>query len=97
MTEIAATKKLEDFRKGVGERMQNPLKDISFDTIAGAGSHAAIMHYRVTTETDLAIADGTMFLIDSGPGSMSTAPPTSPARSPSAMCRRNRSGSSRWS
>lgn len=66
VTEIAATKKLEDFRKGVGERMQNPLKDISFDTIAGAGSHAAIMHYRVTTETDLAIADGTMFLINSG-------------------------------
>lgn len=66
VTEIAAAVKLEAFRKSVGERMQNPLKDISFDTISGAGAHAAIMHYRVTTESDLAIADGTMFLIDSG-------------------------------
>ncbi|HTO31862.1 MAG TPA: aminopeptidase P family protein [Pararhizobium sp.] len=66
ITEIAAAVKLESFRKAVGERMQNPLKDISFDTISGAGAHAAIMHYRVTTESDLAIADGTMFLIDSG-------------------------------
>ncbi|WP_438753293.1 aminopeptidase P family protein [Pararhizobium sp. O133] len=66
ITEIAAAVKLEAFRKSVGERMQNPLKDISFDTISGAGAHAAIMHYRVTTESDLAIADGTMFLIDSG-------------------------------
>ncbi|CAN7332165.1 aminopeptidase P family protein [Pararhizobium sp. LjRoot235] len=66
VTEIAAVEKLEACRSAVGERMQNPLKDISFDTISGAGEHAAIMHYRVTTESDLAIADGTMFLIDSG-------------------------------
>ncbi|CAN7459582.1 aminopeptidase P family protein [Pararhizobium sp. LjRoot255] len=66
VTEIAAVEKLEACRVAVGERMQNPLKDISFDTISGADEHAAIMHYRVTTESDLAIADGTMFLIDSG-------------------------------
>jgi Xaa-Pro aminopeptidase len=66
VTEIGATKRLEALRTAVGERMQNPLKDISFDTIAGAGSHAAIMHYRVTTDTDQAIEAGTMFLIDSG-------------------------------
>ncbi|NRP70498.1 putative peptidase [Ensifer psoraleae] len=66
VTEIAATERLETTRATVGERMQNPLKDISFDTIAGAGSHAAIMHYRVTTDTDRAIEAGTMFLIDSG-------------------------------
>lgn len=66
VTEIGAVEKLEAIRIAVGERMQNPLKDISFDTISGAGEHAAIMHYRVTTESDLAIADGTMFLIDSG-------------------------------
>lgn len=65
-TEIAVTKKLEEVRRSVGERQQNPLKDISFDTIAGAGAHAAIMHYRVTTETDATIEPGTMFLIDSG-------------------------------
>jgi Xaa-Pro aminopeptidase len=66
ITEIAAVEKLEACRASVGQRMQNPLKDISFDTISGAGEHAAIMHYRVTTESDLTIADGTMFLIDSG-------------------------------
>ncbi|MCA1444476.1 aminopeptidase P family protein [Ensifer sp. IC4062] len=66
VTEITATERLEAVRATVGERMQNPLKDISFDTIAGAGSHAAIMHYRVTTDTDRTIEPGTMFLIDSG-------------------------------
>ncbi|MDQ0454822.1 aminopeptidase P family protein [Rhizobium paknamense] len=66
LTEIAATKALEAARERVGTRLQNPLKDISFDTIAGAGEHAAIMHYRVTTESDRAIHDGEMFLIDSG-------------------------------
>eukprot|EP01031_Cornospumella_fuschlensis_P017840 gene17840-21827_t len=66
VTEIGAANQLEAARATVGERMQNPLKDISFDTISGAGSHAAIMHYRVTTDTDRAIEAGTMFLIDSG-------------------------------
>lgn len=66
VTEIGATTRLEAARATVGERMQNPLKDISFDTIAGAGAHAAIMHYRVTTASDQAIRAGTMFLIDSG-------------------------------
>ena len=66
VTEIGATRQLEATRAAVGERMQNPLKDVSFDTIAGAGSHAAIMHYRVTNETDRRIEAGTMFLIDSG-------------------------------
>ena len=65
-TEIAVTKKLEEVRRSVGERQQNPLKDISFDTISGGGAHAAIMHYRVTTATDATIEPGTLFLIDSG-------------------------------
>ncbi len=66
VTEIGAAKALEDARRRVGERMQNPLKDISFDTISGTGQHAAIMHYRVTTETDRPIRSGELFLIDSG-------------------------------
>ena len=66
ITETDAVRQLEQCRRSVGERMQNPLKDISFDTIAGAGEHAAIMHYRVTTETDRTIAPGELFLIDSG-------------------------------
>ncbi|MDX0965731.1 M24 family metallopeptidase [Sinorhizobium medicae] len=66
VTEIGAVRQLEAARAAVGERMQNPLKDISFDTIAGSGPHAAIMHYRVTNDTDRPIEAGTMFLIDSG-------------------------------
>ncbi|MBB4953243.1 Xaa-Pro aminopeptidase [Agrobacterium vitis] len=66
VTEIGATKALEAARVRVGERMQNPLRDISFDTIAGAGEHAAIMHYRVTTDSDRMIQNGEMFLVDSG-------------------------------
>ncbi|TPP11439.1 aminopeptidase P family protein [Rhizobium glycinendophyticum] len=66
LTEIAAAEALEATRARVGERMQNPLKDISFETISGAGEHAAIMHYRVTTESDRPIHSGEMFLIDSG-------------------------------
>lgn len=66
LTEIDATQRLEQVRRNVGERMQNPLKDISFDTIAGAAEHAAIMHYRVTMDSDTRIDGGTLFLVDSG-------------------------------
>jgi len=66
VSEIAAAERLEAARARVGQNMQNPLKDISFDTISGAGEHAAIMHYRVTTETNRMIEAGELFLIDSG-------------------------------
>ncbi len=66
VTEIAAVRALEAARIRVGQGLQNPLKDVSFDTISGAGDHAAIIHYRVTTDTDRALADGEMFLVDSG-------------------------------
>jgi Xaa-Pro aminopeptidase len=65
-TEIDAVKALEDARRRVGERMQNPLRDISFDTISGAGENAAIIHYRVTTDTNRRFRPGEMFLVDSG-------------------------------
>jgi Xaa-Pro aminopeptidase len=66
ITEIGAAERLEAARAKVGKSMQNPLKDISFDTISGTGEHAAIMHYRVTTATDRHIQAGELFLIDSG-------------------------------
>ncbi len=66
ITEIGAAKALEAARMRVGERMQNPLKDISFDTIAGAGEHGAVIHYRATTSSDRPIQSGDLFLIDSG-------------------------------
>ncbi|KQV28310.1 X-Pro aminopeptidase [Rhizobium sp. Root1203] len=66
VTEIDVAQKLEAARAQVGQNMQNPLKDISFDTISGAGEHAAIMHYRVTTESNRKLEAGELFLIDSG-------------------------------
>jgi Xaa-Pro aminopeptidase len=66
ITEIEAVKMLEATRARVGASVQNPLKDISFDTISGAGEHAAIIHYRVTTESDRPLKSGEMFLLDSG-------------------------------
>lgn len=66
ISEIEAVKRLEACRASVGEAMQNPLRDISFDTISGAGEHGAVIHYRVTTETDRKLLPGELFLIDSG-------------------------------
>lgn len=66
ITEIDAVKVLEASRMRVGERMQNPLKEISFDTISGAGENAAIIHYRVTTITNRRFKSGEMYLVDSG-------------------------------
>ena len=60
LTEIAAAEALETFRRETAA-----LKDISFPTIAAAGPHAAIPHYRVSEASDLAIGRG-IFLIDSG-------------------------------
>jgi Xaa-Pro aminopeptidase len=61
LTEIDAVKKLEGFRA-----RSNAMQDISFDTISGAGPHGAIIHYRVTEETNRPIAPGELYLVDSG-------------------------------
>ncbi|MGI9407407.1 MAG: aminopeptidase P family protein [Hyphomicrobiaceae bacterium] len=61
LNEIAAAQKLEEFRAATGE-----LKDISFDTISGAGPHSALPHYRVTEATDRKLAPGEIYLVDSG-------------------------------
>lgn len=61
MTEIAATRALEGFR-----RATNALKDISFETICGSGPNGAIMHYRVSEATDRAFQPGEIVVIDSG-------------------------------
>jgi Xaa-Pro aminopeptidase len=66
VSEIAVAEKLEAFRAEVGRNMQNPLKDISFDTISGAGEHGAVIHYRVTTDSDRLLQAGELYLIDSG-------------------------------
>ena len=61
LDEITAAEKLEEFRRATGE-----LKDISFDTISGAGPNGAICHYRVNRQSNLMIPLGKPFLIDSG-------------------------------
>lgn len=61
LTEITVVKALEDFR-----RATNVLHDISFDTICGAGPNGAIIHYRVTHDTDRAVKPGELLLVDSG-------------------------------
>ena len=66
VSEITAAQKLEAIRVEVGQSMQNPLKDVSFDTISGAGEHGAIIHYRVTTASDRLLQAGELYLVDSG-------------------------------
>ena len=61
LTEIDAVEALESFRRDTGL-----LKDVSFPTIAGAGSDGAIVHYRVSRKSNRHIAPGELFLIDSG-------------------------------
>ncbi|MEM8592568.1 MAG: aminopeptidase P family protein [Pseudomonadota bacterium] len=61
ITEIDAAKALEGFR-----RATNALQDISFETISGAGPHGAVVHYRVTEETNRGLKDGELYLVDSG-------------------------------
>lgn len=61
LDEITACKQLEAFRAETGE-----LKDVSFDTISGAGANGAIVHYRVTEGTNRPLRTGELFLVDSG-------------------------------
>ena len=53
-------------RRQTGEETQMPLRDISFDTISGAGPNGAIMHYRVSRATNRKLQAGELFLLDSG-------------------------------
>jgi Xaa-Pro aminopeptidase len=47
-------------------RATNVLHDISFDTICGAGPNGAIMHYRVTQDTNRPVQREELLLVDSG-------------------------------
>ena len=59
--EITAVKTLEQMRADT-----QALKEISFDTISGAGPNGAIVHYRVTEGTNRGLKTGELFLVDSG-------------------------------
>ncbi len=60
-TEISAAARLLAFR-AAGERF----KGESFPAISGAGEHGAIIHYRVSPETNRLIKPNEVYLIDSG-------------------------------
>ena len=61
VTEIDIVRALEGFR-----RATNALHDISFESIVGAGPHAAIMHYRVSEASNRKIGRNGVLLVDSG-------------------------------
>ena len=42
------------------------MDEISFDTISAAGPHAALPHYRVTTDSNRTLNAGEVYLVDSG-------------------------------
>lgn len=61
LTEIDVVRRLEEIRTATGA-----LRDISFDTISGAGPNGAIVHYRVTEDSNRAVRPGELLLVDSG-------------------------------
>ena len=59
--ELVASDRLEALRR------ENPeLRDLSFDSISGAGPNGAIVHYRSSEKTNRKLEQGTLYLIDSG-------------------------------
>jgi Xaa-Pro aminopeptidase len=59
--ELTASDRLESLRKENAE-----LRDLSFDTISGAGPNGAIVHYRSSEKTNRKLEPGTLYLVDSG-------------------------------
>lgn len=60
-TELSIDRKLHEFRAAQPLYMGE-----SFDTIAGYGAHAAIVHYSATPETDIPLQPKGFLLLDSG-------------------------------
>ena len=59
--ELIASDKLEALRR------ENPeLRDLSFDSISGAGPNGAIVHYKSSDKTNRKLRTGELYLIDSG-------------------------------
>jgi Xaa-Pro aminopeptidase len=59
--ELKASDKLESLRREWPE-----LRDLSFDSISGAGPNGAIVHYRSSEKTNRKLERGSLYLIDSG-------------------------------
>ncbi|SCZ63878.1 Xaa-Pro aminopeptidase [Epibacterium ulvae] len=61
VSEIDVVKHLESSR-----RDDPTLREISFDTISGTGPNGAIIHYRVSEESNATLEDGHLLVLDSG-------------------------------
>ncbi|ABD24886.1 peptidase M24 [Novosphingobium aromaticivorans DSM 12444] len=61
VTELSAANRLQAFRAEGGL-----LRDLSFDTISGAGPNGAVVHYRVSEETSRVLEPNSVYLVDSG-------------------------------
>lgn len=61
VSELDAAARLAAMREG-GAHYRGP----SFDTISGAGANGAIVHYRVTAESNRTLEPGMLYLVDSG-------------------------------
>jgi Xaa-Pro aminopeptidase len=59
--ELKASDHLEALRRANPE-----LRDLSFDSISGAGPNGAIVHYKSSEKTNRKLETGTLYLIDSG-------------------------------
>jgi Xaa-Pro aminopeptidase len=59
--ELTASDRLQAFRAESGL-----LKDLSFDTISGAGPNGAVVHYRASEETNRRLEPNSLYLVDSG-------------------------------
>lgn len=59
--EIAASDRLQKMRQETGK-----LRDLSFDTISGAGPNGAIVHYHASKATERTLESGSLYLVDSG-------------------------------
>lgn len=59
--ELIASDRLESLR-----RESSDLRDLSFDSISGAGPNGAIVHYKSSEKTNRKLEKGTLYLIDSG-------------------------------
>ncbi len=60
-SEMSVSDRLEAFR-----REDDHCLGLSFTTISGMAEHGAIVHYRVTKQTDKPLSDDSLFLVDSG-------------------------------
>jgi Xaa-Pro aminopeptidase len=61
LREIEASDRLQAMRQQTGK-----LRDLSFDTISGAGPNGAVVHYRASEATERTLEPGSLYLVDSG-------------------------------